>query len=43
MAYIAFALGIAFFGGIASLLDIDTNPSQSDYHYVPFAGDAFGA
>lgn len=46
MGFIAFVLTVIVTGAVASLVDVDTLSSRKDspdYHFVPFAGDAFGA
>ncbi len=46
MAFVAFVLSLIVTGAVASLLDVEAGTSrmdQPDYHFVPFAGDAFGA
>ncbi len=46
MAYVAFIASVVFTGCILSLIPVDTGSSRSDqpdYHYVPFAGDVWGA
>ena len=46
MACIAFVLTLALSGIVASFVRVDTGSThadQPDYHFVPFAGDVFGA
>lgn len=46
MAYVIFAVCTIAAGAIASLVDVEagtSHGSQPDYHFVPFAGDVFGA
>lgn len=46
MASLLFIASIVAGGVVLSLIPCDTLSSRSDqpdYHYVPFAGDAFGA
>ena len=46
MVVVAFVASVVITGIVASLVRVDTTtsqPTQPDYHYVPFAGDAFGA
>jgi hypothetical protein len=46
MAFVAFVLSLIVTGAVASLLDVEAGTSrmdQPDYHFVPYAGDAFGA
>ncbi|MBP3893781.1 MAG: hypothetical protein J6D34_07040 [Atopobiaceae bacterium] len=46
MVVLTFIASVVLTGIVASFVQVDTNTSQSDqpdYHYVPFAGDAFGA
>jgi hypothetical protein len=46
MACIAFIASLLVCGIVSSFVSVDTNSvhaNQPDYHFVPFAGDAFGA
>lgn len=46
MASLAFVGSLLLTGLVASLIDVDTLSSradQPDYHFVPFAGDVWGA
>ncbi len=46
MAYVALVASLIVSGVIASLVDVQTGSSRGDcpdYHFVPFAGDVFGA
>ncbi|MBQ3267974.1 MAG: hypothetical protein IJM67_01320 [Atopobiaceae bacterium] len=46
MAYVAFVATMVVSGAIASFVDVEAGSSRAshpDYHFVPFAGDAFGA
>lgn len=46
MGFVAFVVSLLACSALASLLDVDSSTSQSntpDYHFVPYAGDAFGA
>ena len=46
MGFIAFIVSIIVTGAVSSLFSVESGSSranQPDYHFVPFAGDAFGA
>ena len=46
MGFIAFIASIIVTGAVASLFNVEsgsTRADQPDYHFVPFAGDVFGA
>ncbi|MBO7675046.1 MAG: hypothetical protein J6S63_08565 [Atopobiaceae bacterium] len=46
MAFVLFAASVTTAGLIASFIpgnDAKTHSADRDYHYVPYAGDVFGA